>query len=65
LRVKVGERSERIVARDPPAKDRYGVGEAAPQESTGSKAHHHSRYHGRVTAAFRSPVQSRAIKLRT
>src|SRR6185436_5597378 len=26
LRVKVGERSERIVARDPPAKGRYGVG---------------------------------------
>jgi hypothetical protein len=24
LRVKVGERSERIVARDPPAKGRYG-----------------------------------------
>src|SRR5215813_10588335 len=26
LRVKVGERSERIVARDPPAKGRYGRG---------------------------------------
>src|SRR5258707_6952571 len=30
LRVKVGERSERIVARDPPAKGRYGLGGSSP-----------------------------------
>jgi hypothetical protein len=30
LRVKVGERSERIVARDPPAKGRYGSGGSSP-----------------------------------
>ena len=30
LRVKVGERSERIVARDPPTKGRYGVGGSNP-----------------------------------
>jgi hypothetical protein len=30
LRVKVGERSERIVARDPPAKGRYGRGYKQP-----------------------------------
>jgi hypothetical protein len=38
LRVKVGERSERIVARDPPAKGRYGRGRKQQwrAESTGS-----------------------------
>jgi len=30
LRVKVGEHSERIVARDPPAKGRYGLGGSSP-----------------------------------
>ena len=30
LRVKVGERSERIVARDLPAKGRYGLGGSSP-----------------------------------
>jgi hypothetical protein len=39
LRAKVGERSERIVARDPPAKGRYGHGlKQASQEDIGSKA---------------------------
>jgi hypothetical protein len=38
--------------------------EAAPQESIGSKAHHHRRDHGPVTASFRSPAQLRASKSR-
>ena len=43
LREKVGERSERIVARDPPTKGRYGEDGSNPQEGIGSQAPHHRR----------------------
>src|ERR1700751_3257338 len=57
LREKAGERSERIVARDKPAKGRYGRGcKRPPQESIGSKASHLSR--------DRDNTRSRAIETR-
>src|SRR6516162_11304402 len=39
LRVKVGERSERIVARDPPAKGRYGRGRKEPDRRATAQGH--------------------------
>jgi hypothetical protein len=49
LRVKVGERSEHIVVRDPPAKDRYGVGGSSPTGGHRPKA--------TATAATATPPQ--------
>src|SRR5438552_4590284 len=49
LRVKVGERSERIVARDPPAKGRYGRGRKQPHRRESAQRHPpppRPRHHG-------------------
>jgi len=52
LRVKVGERSERIVARDPPAKGRYGVGgSSACRRTSAQKAYQHRRGDDHTAAA--------------
>jgi hypothetical protein len=52
LRVKVGERSERIVARDPPAKGRYGVGGSSPTGERRLKGNRHRGDDGGVTGSF-------------
>src|SRR6266404_5538846 len=53
LRVKVGERSERIVARDPPAKGRYGVGGGSLNREHRLKGPHHRHDRDTTAAAAR------------
>src|SRR5215471_15218340 len=57
LRVKVGERSERIVARDPPAKGRYGRGHKQLHRRSSAKAPRHRRDRD-ITAEARSSHSS-------
>jgi hypothetical protein len=64
LRVKVGERSKRIVARDPPAKRPVWTwAQAASQEGIGSTAHHNARDRDTTTAA-RYRYNSRQLSIR-
>src|SRR5258708_28150802 len=56
LRVKVGERSERIVARDPPAKGRYGVGGISTHRRASAQRHI-------TTAAMTAPSRQHSALL--
>jgi len=66
LRAKLGERRERIVARDPPAKGRYGRGQRQSHRRAPAQTHMTaaSRQHSALRCNCASPVRTRRSSLR-